>query len=177
MRWVASLALIAVASIAVAQDETINELRTALESARGAERIGVLNDLAKKTQANAPKESIAYATEALELAEDLQDIPGQIRSLNNIGVAHYFLAEYDRALELYADSLELAERTGDDEAIASEVPRGREAPRVLNRGNENHRARFGGEFGEKRKRKKKRVTNSYAQTVTRAGCRRTGGRG
>jgi len=66
----------------------------------------------------------------------------------------------------------------DDEAIASEVPRGREAPRVLNRGNdENHRARFGGEFGEKRKRKKKRVTNSYAQTVTGRGAVEQGGRG
>lgn len=64
----------------------------------------------------------------------------------------------------------------------SEVPREREAPGVLNRGNGKPclmqhigKPRFGGEIGETGKRQKKRVTNSYAQTVTRLGAVRQGG--
>lgn len=57
----------------------------------------------------------------------------------------------------------------------SEVPREREAPGVLNRGNGKPSRAFRRRNRRNGETEKKRVTNSYAQTVTRLGAVRQGG--
>ena len=103
---------------ASAQTE-IDELERQLESVRGVARVRALNELAGKTQANSPRDSIAYAEQAEALAERISDLPGLVRSLNNIGIGHYYLAEYGRALEFYERSLEVAQELGETEPIAN----------------------------------------------------------
>jgi signal transduction histidine kinase len=95
------------------------ELRERLQTAEGAHRVRILNDLAKAVQGNAPEESLDYAREALDLARSIRDREAQVKALNNIGVGHYFLAEYDEAMEFYRTSLGLAEEIGYDEGIAN----------------------------------------------------------
>jgi signal transduction histidine kinase len=101
-----------------AQSE-IEELEAALASARGTERVDILNRLAKVTQGNSPRESIRHAQQGLELAEKIDDDEGKARALNNLGAANYFLGEYDLALDYYERSLDIAEKIKDDERIAN----------------------------------------------------------
>ena len=49
------------------------------------------------------------AEEAAQLAADVSDPARQARALNNVGIGHYHLSEYARALEYYDRSLEIAE--------------------------------------------------------------------
>jgi signal transduction histidine kinase len=97
----------------------VEELERKLESASGVERVQVLNDLARETQADSPEKSMEYATEALEWAERTSDSGGKARALNNLGIGHYYLADYPRAFEYYNESLAVAEAIGDDERIAA----------------------------------------------------------
>jgi signal transduction histidine kinase len=113
-----ALALLACGAPVHAQDR-VEELEAELESARGTERVRLLNLLAREVQINAPRDSIAHAQEALELAESLGDVEGQAAALNTLGIAHYLLAEYNTALDYYRDSLPLAEQAGNDEGVAN----------------------------------------------------------
>jgi signal transduction histidine kinase len=113
-------ALLALALCGVAPAGTeIDELERQLESVRGTERVRVLNELAGKTQANSPRTSIAYAEQAEALADRISDLPGRARALNNIGIGHYYLAQYARALEFYERSLGVARELGETEPIAN----------------------------------------------------------
>ena len=64
--------------------------------------------MARATQGNAPRDSLEHAAAALELAEQISDEEGRARALNNLGIGHYLLAEYGRALNYYEESLEVA---------------------------------------------------------------------
>lgn len=118
-RLVAAVLLASSCGVAHAADSRPEALRQRLAVVVGAERVAVLNDLAVAVRGNAPEESIDWATQALELAERIGDDEGRARSLNNLGIAHYFLADYDRALELYERSLDVSERLGSKEAVAN----------------------------------------------------------
>jgi len=114
----ASLILVAVGGALRAQTE-VEDLEAQLESARGTERVRLLNQLARASQVNSPSESLEHAAAALQLAERLSDREGQARALNNLGIGHYYLAEYGQALEYYQRSLAVAEAMGDQDRIAN----------------------------------------------------------
>ena len=82
-------------------------LERQLETVEGEERVRLLNELSAATRDSAPRESAEWAAEAEELAERIGDEPGRARSLNSLGVAHYLLADYESALNYYAESLKL----------------------------------------------------------------------
>jgi len=94
------------------------ELERRLAAAAGEERVDLLNELAYDIKANEPQQSIIYAAEALELSTDLGYEEGEVTALNNLGIGHYFLADYVRALDYYIETLELAERLGNLEKSA-----------------------------------------------------------
>ena len=115
------MCLVAFLGTALRAQDRVEDLRRDLEAAKGPDRVRLLNLLAREIQGNSPKESLAFATEALELAERLDDIEGQAAALNNVGIAHYYQGEYDDALGYYQRSLRLAEQIHSDEAIARAV--------------------------------------------------------
>jgi signal transduction histidine kinase/Tfp pilus assembly protein PilF len=113
------IAILAVALVSTATAQTgVEDLERRLESASGAERVQVLNDLAREIQADSPEKSMEYAAKARDLAERISDDRGKARALNNLGIGHYYLADYPRAFEFYNESLGVAEAIGDDERIA-----------------------------------------------------------
>ena len=95
------------------------QLEERLATASGRERVNLLNDLAQAKLRNAPLDAARLADEALVLAEQLEDGPGRIRALGHLGVSHYYLGEYDRALQLNEARLSLAQELEDDETITS----------------------------------------------------------
>jgi len=101
--------------------DRVAELRRELESADGSDRVRILNLLAREVQNNSPKEALAFANEALGLAEKLNDVLAQATALNSLGNGHYFQGEYEEALDYYDRSLRLAEKVEDHEAIARAV--------------------------------------------------------
>ncbi len=112
--WIA-LALCAAASFAATGSDALGE---GLETAEGVDRVAALNELARKARENAPDESIVWAEQAIALAGEIGDDAGRARALNHLGIARYYLSEYDRALAAYEQGLSVAERIGLDETVS-----------------------------------------------------------
>jgi signal transduction histidine kinase/Tfp pilus assembly protein PilF len=95
------------------------ELEDLLVFASGEERVDLLNQLAYEIKENETQQSVAHSTEALQLARELEYEQGEVTALNNLGIGHYFLADYARALNYYTESLGLAEQLGNQERTAA----------------------------------------------------------
>jgi tetratricopeptide (TPR) repeat protein len=95
------------------------ELEDLLVFASGEERVDLLNKLAYEIKENETQQSVAHSTEALQLARELEYEQGEVTALNNLGIGHYFLADYARALNYYTESLGLAEQLGNQERSAA----------------------------------------------------------
>jgi predicted ATPase/class 3 adenylate cyclase len=63
-------------------------------------------------------ERAAFRGLALPIYEDLGDLAGQARVLNNLGIEAYYEGRWDQALDLYERSRELRRRTGDVTEVA-----------------------------------------------------------
>ncbi len=66
------------------------------------------------------KSELARASyeEDLAISRDRNDIEGIVRALNNLGILHCEAEDHDRALELYAEAMKLAERDEDHKLIS-----------------------------------------------------------
>lgn len=117
-RALAVVLLVAAPAAGLLGQERVEQIERDLQTATGTERVLLLNRLSREVQNNSPRDSIVHATEALELAGEIGDLDGQATALNNLGIAHYYLADYPTALDYYERSLEIAERIEDDEAVA-----------------------------------------------------------
>lgn len=115
-RVVAAVLVWVVWSVPVFADTDALELR--LKNAEGVSRVALLNELAKTVRDNAPDESIGWARQALETARSIGDEAGQAIALNHLGVAHYYLSEYEMALEFYEESLQVAEASGLKDSVS-----------------------------------------------------------
>ena len=95
--------------VANAQDErVIDSLKNHLHAVtEEAQRLKILNRLSREYSIASPKHSLEYATEALEIAQLLNDTLGISESLNNLGPAEKSLGNYKEALERYELSIKL----------------------------------------------------------------------
>jgi tetratricopeptide (TPR) repeat protein len=66
-------------------------------------------------------DDIPYGRLALQIYEELGDLPKQASILNNLGAAAYYEGRWHEALELYERAAELFERTGDVISHADEM--------------------------------------------------------
>jgi signal transduction histidine kinase len=116
------LAAVLVASLCsgvVVAQAPLERLQHELPAATGPDRVRVLNELARASQANTPRESLEYARQALDLARQLGDREGEADALGNVGIGHYYLADYKQALAYYTDCLDLSEQIAYDKGIAN----------------------------------------------------------
>ena len=87
------------------------------EQTAGEERLEVLLTLAKSAWYSNPQDNLRWSEEALELARELNNIPGQSRALDSLGIGHHVQGELDRALDCYLQALNLAEQHGFQEGV------------------------------------------------------------
>jgi tetratricopeptide (TPR) repeat protein len=64
------------------------------------------------------EESLSNFQSLLKHSDEINDRRMQADALNNMALIHYSRGEYDRALELYNQSLEIARKIGDQWGIA-----------------------------------------------------------
>ncbi len=65
-----------------------------------------------------PELARASYEEDLAISRDRNDLEGIVRALNNLGILHCEAEDHDRALELYAEAMKLAERDGDHKLVS-----------------------------------------------------------
>ncbi|MFN8334242.1 MAG: GAF domain-containing protein [Cyclobacteriaceae bacterium] len=94
----------------------IDSLRTLLASTQGEKKLVLLNELAWECRSAFPDSTIRYA----QLALDLSDHLGQSNSktLNYLGLAHYYKGNLVRAYEYYEQAGRQARSSGDSTELA-----------------------------------------------------------
>jgi tetratricopeptide (TPR) repeat protein len=97
----------------------VKELESKLPTVRGKEKFRVLTRLSEANFGTSSKNTIKYAREALELAQEINDIKGKAKALRHIGIGYYYQCDYDRALGFYIESLRVCEEIGDKLEIAN----------------------------------------------------------
>ena len=63
----------------------IDSLESMLQTAKGQEKIIILNDLSSSWIESSPEKSINYAQQALQLSEEINNRFGKAVALNNLG--------------------------------------------------------------------------------------------
>jgi tetratricopeptide (TPR) repeat protein len=102
--WVISLWL--VVSVVQAQQPLVDSLTRLLEASEGEQKVKLLNELFRATQNQDPVNAAAYARQAANLAEQVNDTRGLAAACNNLGVAYRTQGALDKALEYYLKALD-----------------------------------------------------------------------
>jgi len=90
-----------------------------LKNISNNEKICVLNELSKEYLKISVEKSLEYSTQALELAEKLNNTKEKANALNNLALGNYYLGNDNKALEYYQKSLRIEKETGDNKSIAA----------------------------------------------------------
>lgn len=97
----------------------VDSLEKLLAEVKGEEKMKVLKSLALKYIEHNPQKSIEYGNQALGIARKNELVDAQAKILSIIGVAYEFRGNFSKAVELYEESLKLAEQLDDKKIIAS----------------------------------------------------------
>lgn len=118
MKKILPLWLLLTAGLAVGQNKT-DSLLQALKTAEGELKVKTYNELFKATINSSPVEAVEYATQAQEMAKEINDQKGLAAASNNLGVAYRNQGALAKALEYYFNALKIYETIGHKEGIAS----------------------------------------------------------
>lgn len=96
----------------------LDSLQSKLNSAKGYEKISVLNQLSASIRPKDLNKSLEYAENALKLAEQLRYSEGTAEALDNLGVIHIANAKYNESLRYNLQALKTYQmlRKADKEA-------------------------------------------------------------
>ncbi len=97
----------------------IDSLMTKLQTAQGADKVKVYNELFRALINSEPVKAVSYTRQALALAEEVGDEKGKAACYNNLGVAYRNQGALDIALGNYLQSLEIYTSLQNAEGIAS----------------------------------------------------------
>ena len=100
-----------------------DELESRLAGSTGKERIRILDELTQSYLTKAPKKSLEYGQEALELLNSFPDEKQQMTILNLISKANSLLGDFqlakDYALKSQAVAQKIGDKNGEADALAS----------------------------------------------------------
>jgi serine phosphatase RsbU (regulator of sigma subunit) len=82
-------------------------------------RVNALHDLSRNFLPTDQMLAVNYCRQAVNLSRTLSFKRGEARSLQNIGVAYYYIDNYDSALYYFESSLKIKEEAGDRKGMAS----------------------------------------------------------
>jgi class 3 adenylate cyclase/tetratricopeptide (TPR) repeat protein len=109
----------------VGEGETSGDFEAALAGARAAGdralEMNALNDLAYVTRATDFDAAVRHHSEALRIAEELDDPAGQVRVLNRLSLLYSNRLRFDWAVEVAERALALARPLGDDRVLARAI--------------------------------------------------------
>jgi len=115
----AAIVMIALLSTAVGAAADTEELVARLGQASGKARVDLLNELSKARWGISTEETLAYAEQARLEARDIAYPAGEACALHYAGIGRSYQDDYDSALELCLEALEIYERIEDDPGIAA----------------------------------------------------------
>lgn len=103
-----------------AQDAQVDSLKIAIEQATpDSSKANTMLLLSGKLCRSNPIEAIAIATEAKDLAEEINFQKGQAYALKGIGMAYYFQGDYPNVLLFWQQSMEKFDMIGDKLGVAN----------------------------------------------------------
>lgn len=100
------------------QDSVDRILQRVEQAVSAEEKIKILNDAATKLKDTDLKKSYSYATQANQLASEINNIPGIIDALLNLGRYYTRLGQHDTAMENYFKALAYSEEIKNDPLIS-----------------------------------------------------------
>ncbi|MCD5414138.1 MAG: tetratricopeptide repeat protein [Clostridiales bacterium] len=80
-------------------------MKSQLTDVSGSRKVDLLNGISRLQLITSPDKSLLYANDALNLSQSLQYKLGIISSYNNLGMAHYFLLNYSKAIDYFNNSI------------------------------------------------------------------------
>jgi len=95
-----------------------DSLEAALKTNSKSEKLTNLNILSEWNRVKFPGKAIEYGLQAQSIANELNDIPGKINALLNIGNAHLYLGDNKLTLNYYLQALEIAKASSEQKNIA-----------------------------------------------------------
>lgn len=103
-----------------AQTSELDSLLTILKDLKeDTVKVHTLNQISALLYGTDPDEAIAYGTSAKELAEKNNDQIGLATAYKNIGLGHYFKADYKEALQNWESALTIYDELGDEKLVAN----------------------------------------------------------
>lgn len=103
-----------------AQDRKADSLLSVLKySSQDTNRVNTLHELSRHFLSADADKAISFCRQAVNLSRTLGFKKGEARSLQNIGVAYYYVDNYDSALYYFKLSLKIKEEAGDRKGMAS----------------------------------------------------------
>ncbi len=111
--------LLSLCITASAFGNTIDSLQNLLKTAKGADRVKVMNELFRAYVNSDPVTAVGYTREAITIAKEVGDKKGLAACYNNLGVAYRTHGALDLALANYLKSLEIYTELQNAEGIAS----------------------------------------------------------
>ncbi|MCK4359636.1 MAG: tetratricopeptide repeat protein [Candidatus Cloacimonetes bacterium] len=97
----------------------IDSLENVLKTISGNEKVCLLNELSKEYLKISVEKSLEYSTQALELAEKLENNKEKANALSNLALGNYYLGNNNKALEYYELSLIIEKEIKNSKRIAA----------------------------------------------------------
>jgi class 3 adenylate cyclase/predicted RNA-binding protein YlqC (UPF0109 family) len=114
------LSAVTLLNAARAQDRMIDSLKTVIETAADdSAKVKALNALSASYTATDPGQTIFYAEQAEQLANNIGYQKGRALALKNIGLGHYLQANYVEALQHWDSSRMVFDSLGDKTGVAN----------------------------------------------------------
>lgn len=96
-----------------------DSLENVLKTVKGEQKVKTLNELFRAYMNSDPVKAIGFTSEALNLAQSINDKKGLAASYNNLGVAYKSQGALDRSLENYLTALRIYEEIQNQDGIAT----------------------------------------------------------
>jgi len=106
-------------NLLTAFSDEIDTLKNRLKNVTGKEKMEILNELAGAYWELPPNERIAFAEQAIDLAEEFYDHKSKADAYNHLGIAYNNMGDSKKSMEYFLKALKIMEQINDKNGIAN----------------------------------------------------------